>query len=247
MKLTHSYGPVLSILLRFALLFSLGFTFAVGEALSVSGKDRDARFRTITEELETVKSSVVKIELLLKEITNTTNEITAPVKKSASPSNNKKKGLKKKTLKNSSETRETNPIKTTDESLYENILMLIKQSKYAEAEAEMLDFIKHFPKSNLLEDVYYFLGDLYLTENKYRTALLNFLKSYQGNKTGIYAPLAVVKSITALRSSGEYEDACLMLKKALKEFSAHSRIQPQLEKEKTLLSLHCRSEVQKSK
>ncbi|AHX11765.1 hypothetical protein NHE_0845 [Neorickettsia helminthoeca str. Oregon] len=133
------------------------------------------------------------------------------------------------------------PEPSEEEDSYRHALLLIKQSKKKEAEAQLSGFIERFPESNLLDNIYYLLGDLYFSEKNYKLASLNFLKSYRSNKKGSKTPLALVKAIKSLRLIKEYGHACSILHRALNEFPDNAAIRMQLEQEKESLLPHCKN------
>ncbi|WP_227028951.1 tetratricopeptide repeat protein [Neorickettsia sennetsu] len=220
--------------------------------------EQNVDLNSVVKELEAIRDGISKIEVLLGELkkgdTASEGVLLYPTKK---PQITREKSPKRNdpelsNLHNVDKTAPSNINKiekigspdVSERNHYKNILLLIEQSQSEEAEKSLNQFVGRFPESSFLDDVYYFLGNLHLNKKRYKAALVSFIKSYQADKMGIRAPLALVKSISILRSTGDYNHACSILQKALKEFSSNSTVKTQLKKEKEILSPHCENIMQ---
>ncbi|ABD45600.1 conserved hypothetical protein [Neorickettsia sennetsu str. Miyayama] len=255
-----TYGCMRSFLFRFVLSLPLCIHFSCGSvAFAVQQvAEQNVDLNSVVKELEAIRDGISKIEVLLGELkkgdTASEGVLLYPTKK---PQITREKSPKRNdpelsNLHNVDKTAPSNINKiekigspdVSERNHYKNILLLIEQSQSEEAEKSLNQFVGRFPESSFLDDVYYFLGNLHLNKKRYKAALVSFIKSYQADKMGIRAPLALVKSISILRSTGDYNHACSILQKALKEFSSNSTVKTQLKKEKEILSPHCENIMQ---
>ncbi|WP_237111342.1 tetratricopeptide repeat protein [Neorickettsia findlayensis] len=213
---------------------------------------------SVVRELETIRSSISNIEIILGELKKEgaapKKSVLCPTKKPQNtrkgilqendPELNSLDNIEKTALSDMNKIKNMDPPDVAERNHYKNILFLMERSQSEEAEKSLNQFVGRFPKSNFLDDVYYFLGNLHLNKKQYKAALVSFIKSYHADKTGIRAPIALVKSISILRSTGDYDHACSILRKALKEFSSNSTVKTQLQKEKEILSARCENVMQ---
>ncbi|ACT69816.1 conserved hypothetical protein [Neorickettsia risticii str. Illinois] len=253
-------GCTRSFLLRFALFLPLCTHFSCGSvAFAIQqAAEQHVDLSSVVRELEAIRGSISKIEVLLGELkkgdTTPKGALLYPTKKPQitqekspqknDPESSNLNNIEKTALSYVNKIEKTDSPDVSEKNHYKNILLLIERSQSEEAEKSLNQFIGRFPESSFLDDVYYFLGNLHLNKKQYKAALVSFIKSYQADKMGIRAPLALVKSISILRSTGDYNHACSILQKALKEFSSNSTIKTQLKKEKEILSSHCENMMQ---
>ncbi|WP_231861865.1 tetratricopeptide repeat protein [Neorickettsia sp. 179522] len=255
-----AYGCMRFVLFWFLLLLPLYTPFFCGSvALAIQQvSEPHVDLSSVVRELETIRSSISKIEIILGELKKEgkipKKPVPYPTKK---PQDTRKVSIKenepelssldnidKTTLYDVNKIKNMDPHDAAERNHYKNILLLMERSQSEEAEKSLNQFVGRFPKSNFLDDVYYFLGNLHLNKKQHKAALVSFIKSYHADKTGIRAPLALVKSISILRSTGDYDHACSILRKALKEFSSNSTVKTQLQKEKEILSARCENVMQ---
>ncbi|MEE8410386.1 MAG: tetratricopeptide repeat protein [Myxococcota bacterium] len=85
---------------------------------------------------------------------------------------------------------------------------LAKEGKIGDARGAFRDLIKHFPSAQGYTDEAYFrLGDLYLNEKKYRSALQEYIKVAEKFASGKFAAGALYKIGICSMSLGNLEDA----------------------------------------
>ncbi len=91
---------------------------------------------------------------------------------------------------------------------YNRAFNLIKQRKYAEAEAEFKAFISRYPKSALSGNAQYWLGETYFARKQDKKAADAFLRGYTRFRTSAKAPDSLLKLGITLARLGQKEAAC---------------------------------------
>lgn len=76
------------------------------------------------------------------------------------------------------------------------------------AKDKFKSFITVNPDSERVDEAYFWLGEISMDEADYKSAALNYLKSYKADKNGKRAEEALLKSSTALGKLGKKEEAC---------------------------------------
>ena len=91
---------------------------------------------------------------------------------------------------------------------YDNAYAYIQQRQYEQAEMGFRSFLQSHPRSKLVSDATYWLGESYLQRARYRDAAEQFLKittSYGGSSKG---PEGMFKLGVSLRGLGANDQAC---------------------------------------
>ena len=83
--------------------------------------------------------------------------------------------------------------KSSDKERYDFAYEYIKKSDYAEAQQLLTEFTKDFPKSNLLPNALYWLGETYYTQGQYQNAVGFFADVFEKHKSSTKAPDALFK------------------------------------------------------
>jgi len=84
----------------------------------------------------------------------------------------------------------------------------ISAQKLPAAKDKLKNFITVHPKSERVDEAYFWLGEISVDEADFKSAALNYLKSYKADKNGKRAEEALLKSSTALGKLGKKEEAC---------------------------------------
>ena len=109
-----------------------------------------------------------------------------------------------------------------EKRLYDLTLRLYREEKYEEAIAGFKNFIKKFPKSELLDNAQYWIGESYMGLKQYEQAILAFqtvIKKYpKGNKV----PNAILRQALAFYEIKDKTSARLLLKKLIKKYPKSS-------------------------
>jgi tol-pal system protein YbgF len=101
---------------------------------------------------------------------------------------------------------------------------LLLDQNIAGASQSFSEFIKKYPKDDLTNNAYYWLGETYYVKDNYREAAKKFLEGYQKFNRGNKAPDCLLKLSLSLDKMGERSKCCTTLKKLLDEFPNGSAI-----------------------
>ena len=126
-----------------------------------------------------------------------------------------------KELENNPATEAPKPIlidKTSDKGRYDFAYDYIKKGDYAEAQKLLTDFTKDFPKSNLLPNALYWLGETYYTQGQYEHAIGFFADVFSKHQTSAKAPDALFKMGLSMKGLKKTEEACSAWKGLLSEY-----------------------------
>lgn len=89
-------------------------------------------------------------------------------------------------VNNTAAPEEEAPVSTGSQNLYEESLKAYQSKKYGEAEAGFQKFLETSGKDALTSNAYYWLGETYYSQKKYKDAAGSFLEGYRkmpnGNK-----------------------------------------------------------------
>jgi len=91
---------------------------------------------------------------------------------------------------------------------YNRAFGMIKQRKYAEAEAEFKAFISRYPKNALSGNAQYWLGETYFARKQDKKAADAFLRGYTRFRTSAKAPDSLLKLGITLARLGQKDAAC---------------------------------------
>lgn len=100
------------------------------------------------------------------------------------------------------------PGATPDEQ-YQYAFGLLRQAKYADAEAALRRFMEINPSHPLAGNANYWLGETYYVRSDYNQAALIFANGYQNYPKSGKAPDSLLKLGMALSALGETADACV--------------------------------------
>lgn len=87
------------------------------------------------------------------------------------------------------------------------------------AQQKLNEFVKKYPKSNLIAKAHFFLGNIYFDNEDYRSSAINYLKSYKSSKSIPKAPKSLLGLGMSLLNLNKTKVACTTFKKLTKEFS----------------------------
>ncbi len=91
---------------------------------------------------------------------------------------------------------------------YNRAFSLVKQRKYARAEAEFKAFLQRYPKHALGGNAQYWLGETYFARKMHKKAADSFLRGYTRFRTSAKAPDSLLKLGITLARLGQKEAAC---------------------------------------
>lgn len=109
--------------------------------------------------------------------------------------------------------------KLSAQDSYKRAFAYIEHADYDKAIAAFKDFLHHYPKHALASNAYYWSGEAYYAQKKYRDASVKFLNGYNHFPQGRKAPDNLLKLGMALGQIGEIDDACKTFAKLENDFS----------------------------
>ncbi len=107
--------------------------------------------------------------------------------------------------------------KVTAQDLYDRAYALYKQGKHAEAREAFQRFISLYPKTDLTDNAYFWIGESYYDQRQFEKAILAYDKVVQEFPRGDKVPSALLKQAFAFDAIGDPVDARILLKKLLRE------------------------------
>lgn len=116
--------------------------------------------------------------------------------------------------------KQARPIRKTkgEREMYEIALASFKEKNYIIAQKNLEAFIAQYPKSSLVSNAYFWLGESYYKQNYNENAAVQYLKSYKSMPTGGKAADALLMLSFSLNKLGKNEEACSMLARLEQEF-----------------------------
>ncbi len=141
---------------------------------------------------EAIKDIFAKISDLQDQIDSIKNELNQ---------------LKNKSLQSSSENQ-----------IYQKAYSLFKAGKYEEAQKAFENFVKLFPKSKLLPNAYYWLGETYFKRKMYEKAIINYDEVIVKFPKSSKVPAALLKEGISFMKIGEKDGAKIIFKKILTDY-----------------------------
>ena len=166
----------------------------------------DALYEQIAAQTEVIQGLTAKIETLefnqkqLEEKLNKTNadvdmrfKLSAPENKVSSPSQ-------------------------TDKEAYDSAYNAMKKGDYKKAESEFTSFMQNYPKSNLVGNANYWLGETYYVRGLYEQAVGIFADGFTKYKNNSKAPDNLLKLGLTMNKLGKKKDACTAFTALATEF-----------------------------
>lgn len=101
---------------------------------------------------------------------------------------------------------------------YNQAFRLLNKTKYEEARVAFKQFINDHPKSALISNAYYWMGETYYVKRDYLQAANAFRNGYQNNKGGSKAADNLLKLAMSLAALDKKTEACVVLKQTVKDF-----------------------------
>ena len=94
----------------------------------------------------------------------------------------------------------------------------IRSKNWNEAKTQFQFFIENFPENQLSGSAYYWLGELYILEKKFRDSALVFAEGYQKFPQSVKAPDMLYKLSTSLYEVNKTDESCKILEKLILDF-----------------------------
>jgi tol-pal system protein YbgF len=112
-----------------------------------------------------------------------------------------------------------NEIKALDpQGAYEKSRTYISQGEYDKAETALKTFVEAFPEHELTGAGYYYLGELYYIQKKFKEAVGIFAEGYKAQPKGSKAPDSLLKMAQCFDALNQSKEACATLAQLHKSF-----------------------------
>ncbi len=105
-----------------------------------------------------------------------------------------------------------------DRYFYKKAYSLFTAGKYDKAEKAFTEFINKFPKSPLIPNAYYWLGETFYKRKMYEKAIINYDEVIVKYSKSPKVPAALLKQGISFLKIGEKDGAKLIFKKIVKDY-----------------------------
>ena len=112
----------------------------------------------------------------------------------------------------------TEEVKLSPEAQFQSAFDNIRGKNWEDAKNSFINFLKNNPENQLSGSAHYWLGELYILEEKYRDAALVLAEGYQKFPTSIKAPDMLFKLAESLYEVNKVNDSCNTLEKLVLDF-----------------------------
>jgi len=109
------------------------------------------------------------------------------------------------------------PRAPTGRELYDRAYGLYQKKRYEDARRAFRKFLELYPKSDLADNAYFWIGESYYAQEQYEKAILAYDKVVQEFPRSDKVPSALLKQAFAFDAIGDPVDARILLKKLLRE------------------------------
>ena len=111
---------------------------------------------------------------------------------------------------------------TSELSLYDSSLATYREGKYQEAMEGFQDFLKRYPKSDLADNAYFWIGESYMALGRYEQAILSYQEVIKKYPNGNKVPSALLRQAIAFVEIKDEMSAKLLLQKIIKNYPSSS-------------------------
>jgi len=108
--------------------------------------------------------------------------------------------------------------KLTESATYDRALGYYREGRYEEAIGLFENFLKLYPKSDLADNAYFWIGESHKDLERYEEAILAYQKVIDGYPNGNKVPAAMLQQAFAFERMNDKTTADLVLKKLVKKF-----------------------------
>lgn len=108
--------------------------------------------------------------------------------------------------------------RSEDEALYETSLAFYKKEDYSQALKGFKTFIETYPKSDLADSAYFWIGECFMAFKEYKNAILAYDKVIENYPNGNEVPRAMLRQSIAWLEYGDKINSETLLKKVLKKY-----------------------------
>ena len=100
----------------------------------------------------------------------------------------------------------------------------LKNSQFDNAKAIFNYFVKNFPNSTLLPEVFFYFAETYYNTNDWKLAANSYLESFSLDPKGDFAPQALFGLASSLGALKELDQACLILEEVNLRFPGQKMV-----------------------
>ena len=100
----------------------------------------------------------------------------------------------------------------------------IENSEFENAKAIFKNFIKNFPNSTFLPEVFFYLAETYYNTDNWKLAANSYLESFSLNPKGEFAPQALFGLAISLGALKQFDQACLTLEEVALRFPGQKMV-----------------------
>lgn len=108
--------------------------------------------------------------------------------------------------------------KTGELALYDASLAAYRAGQFQEAREGFEDFLKRYPKSDLADNAYFWIGESYMSLNRYEQAILAYQEVIKKYPKGNKVPSALLRQAMAFVEIKDEMSAKLLLNKIIKNY-----------------------------
>ena len=113
------------------------------------------------------------------------------------------------------------------------------KSEFENAKAIFKNFVKNFPNSTFLPEVFFYLAETYYNTNNWKLAANSYLESFSLDPKGDFAPQALFGLAISLGALKQFDQACLTLEEVVLRFPGQKMVSTEnILETKKLLSCH---------
>ena len=115
----------------------------------------------------------------------------------------------------------------------------IENSQFENAKAIFKNFLKKFPNSTFLPEVFFYLAETYYNTDNWKLAANSYLESFSLDPKGDFAPQALFGLAISLGALKQFDQACLTLEEVVLRFPGQKVVSAEnILETKKLLSCH---------
>jgi tol-pal system protein YbgF len=108
--------------------------------------------------------------------------------------------------------------KSSELALYDSSLTAYRAGQFQDARAGFQDFLKRYPKSDLADNAYFWIGESYMSLNRYEQAILAYQEVIKKYPKGNKVPSALLRQAMAFIEIKDEIAAKHLLKKIIKNY-----------------------------
>ena len=100
----------------------------------------------------------------------------------------------------------------------------IENSEFENAKAIFENFVKNFPNSTFLPEVFFYLAEAYYNTDNWKLAANSYLESFSLDPKGDFAPQALFGLAISLGALKQFDQACLTLEEVILRFPGQKMV-----------------------